>query len=130
MRQRQSSSKNLDTEELMSLKLGIDTGGTYTDAVLFDDERGVIGSAKALTTKDDLSAGIREAIEMVLPPVLPDIGLVSISTTLATNAIVEGQGRSVCLLLIGYDPEFWPKCLTWRRLRSPGTLGCVTPHMS
>jgi N-methylhydantoinase A/oxoprolinase/acetone carboxylase beta subunit len=105
MRQRQSSSKNLDTEELMSLKLGIDTGGTYTDAVLFDDERGVIGSAKALTTKDDLSAGIREAIEMVLPPVLPDIGLVSISTTLATNAIVEGQGRSVCLLLIGYDPD-------------------------
>jgi N-methylhydantoinase A/oxoprolinase/acetone carboxylase beta subunit len=89
----------------MSLKLGIDTGGTYTDAVLFDDERGVIGSAKALTTKDDLSAGIREAIEMVLPPVLPDIGLVSISTTLATNAIVEGQGRSVCLLLIGYDPD-------------------------
>jgi N-methylhydantoinase A/oxoprolinase/acetone carboxylase beta subunit len=89
----------------MSLKLGIDTGGTYTDAVLFDDERGVIGSAKALTTKEDLSAGIREAIEAVLPPVLPDIGLVSISTTLATNAIVEGQGRSVCLLLIGYDPD-------------------------
>jgi N-methylhydantoinase A/oxoprolinase/acetone carboxylase beta subunit len=89
----------------MSLKLGIDTGGTYTDAVLFDDERGVIGSAKALTTKDDLSIGIREAIEAVLPAVLPDIGLVSISTTLATNAIVEGQGRSVCLLLIGYDPD-------------------------
>ena len=89
----------------MSLKLGLDTGGTYTDAVLFDDERGVVASAKALTTKHDLSIGIREAIQAVLPPVLPDIGLVSISTTLATNAIVEGQGRSVCLLLIGYDPD-------------------------
>ena len=89
----------------MSLKLGIDTGGTYTDAVLLDDERGVIASAKALTTKNDLSIGIREAIEAVLPPVLPDIGLVSISTTLATNAIVEGQGRPICLLLIGYDPD-------------------------
>jgi len=89
----------------MSLKLGIDTGGTYTDAVLLDDERGVIASAKALTTKNDLSIGIREAIEAVLPPVLPDIGLVSISTTLATNAIVEGQGRAVCLLLIGYDSD-------------------------
>ena len=42
----------------MSLKLGIDTGGTYTDAVLLDDERGVIASAKALTTKNDLSIGI------------------------------------------------------------------------
>ena len=89
----------------MRLKLGIDTGGTYTDAVLFDDERGVVGSAKALTTKHDLSIGIREAIQAVLPRVLPEIGLVSVSTTLATNAIVEGQGRSVCLLLIGYDPE-------------------------
>ena len=89
----------------MSLKLGIDTGGTYTDAVLFDDERGVIGSAKSLTTKHDLSIGIRAAIEAVLPPLLPDIRLVSVSTTLATNAIVEGQGRSFCLLLIGYDPE-------------------------
>ena len=89
----------------MSLKLGIDTGGTYTDAVLLDDERGVIASAKALTTKNDLSIGIREAIDAVLPPVLPDIGLVSISTTLATNAIVEGQGRPICLLLIGYDAD-------------------------
>ena len=94
-----------DGEEGMSLKLGIDTGGTYTDAVLFDDEEGVVGSAKALTTKHDLSVGIREAIEAVLPPVRPDIVLVSISTTLATNAIVEGQGRSTCLLLIGYDPD-------------------------
>jgi N-methylhydantoinase A/oxoprolinase/acetone carboxylase beta subunit len=32
-----------------------------------------------------------------------DIGLVGLSTTLATNAIVEGQGSAVCLLLIGYD---------------------------
>jgi len=89
----------------MNLKLGIDTGGTYTDAVLLDDERGVIASAKALTTKNDLAIGIGEAIEAVLPPVLPDIGLVSISTTLATNAIVEGQGRAICLLLIGYDRD-------------------------
>jgi N-methylhydantoinase A/oxoprolinase/acetone carboxylase beta subunit len=89
----------------MSLKLGIDTGGTYTDAVLLDDERGVIASAKALTTKNDLSVGIREAIDAVLPSALPDIGLVSISTTLATNAIVEGQGRPICLLLIGYDAD-------------------------
>jgi N-methylhydantoinase A/oxoprolinase/acetone carboxylase beta subunit len=73
--------------------------------VLLDDERGVIASAKALTTRNDLSIGIREAIDAVLPPVLPDIGLVSISTTLATNAIVEGQGRPICLLLIGYDAD-------------------------
>jgi len=89
----------------MSMKLGLDTGGTYTDAVLFDDDQGVIGTAKALTTKHDLSIGITKAIEAVMPPSQPEIQLVSLSTTLATNAIVEGQGRPVCLVLIGYDPD-------------------------
>lgn len=88
----------------MSLLLGIDTGGTYTDAALFDNERGVADSAKALTTKHDLSIGIREALTAVMPASPGDIQLVSLSTTLATNAVVEGQGCPVCLLLIGYDP--------------------------
>ena len=89
----------------MAILLGIDTGGTYTDAALFDDTRGVLASAKALTTKHDLSIGIRNAIDAVLPAVAPDIGMVSISTTLATNALVEGQGSSIGLLLIGYSPD-------------------------
>ena len=85
----------------MATLIGIDTGGTYTDAVLFDEQRGVLASAKSLTTKDDLSKGVRAAVEAVLPASAPDISLVSLSTTLATNAIVEGQGRSVGLVLIG-----------------------------
>jgi len=88
----------------MPVLLGIDTGGTYTDAVLLDEERGVIAAAKALTTKYDLSVGIQHAVEMILPHPHPDIQLVSLSTTLATNAIVEGKGSPICLLLIGYDP--------------------------
>jgi N-methylhydantoinase A/oxoprolinase/acetone carboxylase beta subunit len=89
----------------MPILLGIDTGGTYTDAVLFDDQSGVISSAKALTTKHNLSIGIREAMEAVLPHPTPEISLVSLSTTLATNAIVEGQGSSICSLLLGYSPD-------------------------
>ena len=89
----------------MSILLGIDTGGTYTDAVLLDDERGVISSAKALTTKYDLSVGIQSAVQMILPHPPPDIQLVSLSSTLATNAIVEGKGSPICLILIGYDPQ-------------------------
>jgi N-methylhydantoinase A/oxoprolinase/acetone carboxylase beta subunit len=89
----------------MPVLLGIDTGGTYTDAVLYDDTRGVIASAKALTTKHDLSSGIRQALEAVLKSGYPKIGLVSLSTTLATNAIVEGQGSPICLLLLGYPPD-------------------------
>lgn len=94
----------------MTIALGIDTGGTYTDAVLValrHDSDGVLASAKALTTRHDLSIGIGEAVRTVLEQgVSPtNVDLVALSTTLATNAIVEGQGSPVCLLLIGYDRE-------------------------
>jgi N-methylhydantoinase A/oxoprolinase/acetone carboxylase beta subunit len=94
----------------LPILLGLDTGGTYTDAVLFDPDQGVIASAKSLTTKHDLAIGLQGAIERVLPH-LPadktprDIALVSMSTTLATNAIVEGHGAPICLILIGYDAK-------------------------
>jgi N-methylhydantoinase A/oxoprolinase/acetone carboxylase beta subunit len=93
----------------MQVVLGIDTGGTYTDAALVDhDTGGVLSGAKALTTRYDLAVGIERAVRGVLEQqtVKPDsIRLVALSTTLATNAIVEGQGRPVGLLLIGYDRE-------------------------
>ena len=99
----------------MSIALGIDTGGTYTDAVLIEQpgER-VLAHAKALTTYHDLSLGIREAITTVLGgqerAIIPAaIELVGLSTTLATNAIVEGHGGRVCLLLLGYDPDLVQK---------------------
>lgn len=92
----------------MSILLGIDTGGTFTDAVLFDEDKGVLQAAKSLTTKHDLSIGLHKAARNVLdaaPEISPaDIKLVSISTTLATNAIVESHGGTVGLVLIG-QPE-------------------------
>lgn len=94
----------------MSIALGIDTGGTYTDAALVEYATGqVLCSAKALTTRRDLALGIGEAIDKVFQacggPDPAQVNLVALSTTLATNAIVEGQGSPVCLILIGYDPE-------------------------
>jgi N-methylhydantoinase A/oxoprolinase/acetone carboxylase beta subunit len=90
------------------LWLGLDTGGTYTDAVLLADGRQVVASAKSLTTHWDLAVGIGDAIRAVLdkaPATLGrgDIDLVSVSTTLATNAVVEGRFSPVCTLLIGFD---------------------------
>ncbi|MDW3220085.1 MAG: hydantoinase/oxoprolinase family protein [Acidimicrobiales bacterium] len=89
--------------------VGVDTGGTYTDAVVYDDRAGVVlAKAKAPTTHDDLAVGIREALDGALAAaaVAPDtIGLVSLSTTLATNALVEGVGRPACLVMIGFEEE-------------------------
>jgi N-methylhydantoinase A/oxoprolinase/acetone carboxylase beta subunit len=90
------------------LLLGIDTGGTYTDAVLFSEESGVVAKAKALTTRHDLVVGISGAVEAVLEQAkapVSAISLVSLSTTLATNALVEGQGGRAGLVMIGFGPE-------------------------
>ena len=90
------------------LCIGFDTGGTFTDAVALDAERRVIASAKVLTTHWDLSVGLGAAIRAVLAglPVQArreDISLVSVSTTLATNAVVENRFSPICTLLIGFD---------------------------
>ncbi len=92
----------------MALLLGVDTGGTYTDAVLIRDERDVIASAKSLTTRHDLAEGIGKAIAAVLESSgadVSEIGMASLSTTLATNALVEGQGGRVGLVYIGFREQ-------------------------
>jgi N-methylhydantoinase A/oxoprolinase/acetone carboxylase beta subunit len=144
----------------MTIALGIDTGGTYTDAVLVDHTTGgILCAAKALTTRRDLAIGVGQAIDAVFQqqgaPAPSAVNLVSLSTTLATNAIVEGQGSPVCLILIGYDPELiqqygfekaamtsmatrlprwtrllcarqsWPEETVWRPLPYRRTLACV-----
>ncbi|MGC6496770.1 MAG: hydantoinase/oxoprolinase N-terminal domain-containing protein [Candidatus Puniceispirillaceae bacterium] len=93
----------------MTLVIGLDTGGTYTDAALVDTADGrVLATGKALTTRDDLSVGVGGAIRRILDIYdgkASDIGLISLSTTLATNAVVEGVGGRVCLLMIGFDRD-------------------------
>ena len=89
----------------MSVLLGIDTGGTYTDAVLVNDNRDIVASAKSLTTRHDLSQGINDALNQLPPENLPAVSLICLSTTLTTNAVVEGQGAPVCVLLAGLDDK-------------------------
>ena len=90
------------------LWLGLDTGGTYTDAVILTPARAIVAAAKALTTREDLAIGLGNAIRAVLDA-LPaarragEISLVSVSTTLATNAVVERRQSPICALLVGYD---------------------------
>ncbi len=88
--------------------LGIDTGGTYTDAVLYSETQGILAKAKALTTRHDLAIGIAGALEKVIEASgvsVEAIGLVSLSTTLATNALVEGQGGRAGLIMVGFGPD-------------------------
>jgi len=92
----------------MAYLLGVDTGGTYTDAVLLDEATDrVLASAKSLTTRPDLALGVGRAIDAAIADAGIDptaVAMVSLSTTLATNALVEGQGGRIALIFIGFDP--------------------------
>jgi N-methylhydantoinase A/oxoprolinase/acetone carboxylase beta subunit len=86
----------------MQYSLGIDAGGTYTDAVILrDSDSKILDSGKALTTYPDLMTGIRNSIDKLNPKYLKKVKLVSVSTTLSTNTILEKTGYPVGLILVG-----------------------------
>ncbi|MBO5547745.1 MAG: hydantoinase/oxoprolinase family protein [Candidatus Methanomethylophilaceae archaeon] len=84
----------------MVLGLGIDTGGTYTDSVVIDiDTKEIVCRSKALTTRDDLIKGIVSSLKGLSKT--DGISIVSLSSTLATNSIVEGKSCRVGLIVLG-----------------------------
>ena len=90
----------------MRIGIGIDTGGTYTDAVAYDFENGkILGGAKSLTTKEDLTIGILGALDGLPRDLLSQAKIVSLSTTLATNACVEDKGGNAKLVFFGGDKK-------------------------
>ncbi len=93
----------------LNVGLGIDVGGTNTDAVLIDlFSKKILSTSKAPTTKDDLAMGIDDALGSLDKTYFPRISLIGLSTTLATNSIVEGKKRRVCGILIGYGSDDFP----------------------
>ena len=80
--------------------LGLDVGGTFTDAVIIDDHR-VVATAKRRTTKDNLMNGIGEALDAVLEGYdTSNIEQVTLSTTVVTNTIVEEKEQVVDLYVV------------------------------
>ncbi|HCB34070.1 MAG TPA: hydantoinase [Acidimicrobiaceae bacterium] len=112
--------------------LGIDAGGTFTDAVLLRDQSGdsaerVAASVKVPTTHDDLSRCVSDAIAQVLADSGTDarqVDLISVATTLATNALVEGNLRPAALVAIGFERAALTRAGIARVL-SPEHVVCV-----
>ena len=94
---------------MFKIGLGIDVGGTNTDAVLIDlNERKILSFAKSPTIKGDFAKGVVNVLNRLDRVYFPKISLISLSTTLATNAIVEGVHRRIYGFLIGYQPGEYP----------------------
>lgn len=122
---------NVISQPQPALFLGIDTGGTYTDAVLWSEATGVAAKAKALTTRHDLAVGISGAVDAVLQKAAVDpvaVKLVSMSTTLATNALVEGQGERVALVMIGFSEGDLARDGLQRALGTDPVIFCPGGH--
>ncbi|KAL0578437.1 hypothetical protein V5O48_003536 [Marasmius crinis-equi] len=104
-----------------SWKLGVDVGGTFTDAVLYNDDTGMIIRAKVPSTPKDQSEGVLSAISQIMAQV-PDksiqISVLNHGTTIATNAILEGKGATVALLVT----DGYKDILQVRRSHVPGGL--------
>ena len=84
------------------IAIGIDTGGTYTDAVAVELDTGkVLAKGKSPTTKENLALGIIAAINTLPSEFIDRADSVALSTTLATNACVENKGGRAKLLLLG-----------------------------
>ena len=72
---------------MFNFGLGIDAGGTYTDAVIFNmPSQRVVSKCKALSTKWNFTLGIAAALAGLDQDILSRVELVALSTTLATNA--------------------------------------------
>ncbi len=82
--------------------IGIDTGGTCTDTVIYDfEKKEILASAKSATTHEKLEIGIGESLGKLPDDLVKQASCVSLSTTLATNACVENKGGRVCLIFVG-----------------------------
>ncbi len=90
------------------LYLGLDVGGTHTDAVLVGDG-GIVSHYKAVTDHSNLLLSVRKAIEEITRDAdKSKIRRINLSTTLSTNAIVEDKLEDVCVIISsgpGIDPE-------------------------
>ena len=78
----------------MAHRLGIDIGGTFTDATLINDATGTIRTSKVSSTPQDPAQGFMEATARILQRarVVPDeVSFIVHGTTVATNSIIEGK---------------------------------------
>ncbi len=85
----------------MEYKLGIDAGGTYTDAVIIDSYGEIVQKNKTKTTYPKLIDGIKHTFDCLNNEFISQLNNITVSTTLSTNTVLEKNGYPVAVILIG-----------------------------
>ena len=79
-------------------RIGVDTGGTFTDSVLWDEDEGLVASAKVSSNKADPSKAVVASVEKLGNAAKFDVGYLIHGTTVATNATLERTGPRVGMI--------------------------------
>lgn len=86
----------------MSLRIGVDTGGTFTDVCAFDEGTGRVHVRKVSSTPDDPGRAIVEGVEAILDQIgsrtIGEVGYFAHGTTVGTNALLTGRGARTGLI--------------------------------
>jgi N-methylhydantoinase A len=79
------------------LRVAVDIGGTFTDVVVFDEARGSLALAKALSTPAELAKGVREGLTRAAIPLKEVVSLIH-GSTVVVNAVIERDGAKTALI--------------------------------
>src|SRR5204863_424527 len=79
-------------------RIGVDAGGTFTDSVLWDEESGLVGSAKVSSNKQDPSRAVVASVDKLGGEAQADVRYLIHGTTVATNATLERSGPRLGML--------------------------------
>jgi N-methylhydantoinase A len=85
----------------VSVRIGVDTGGTFTDVVLYDEETGRVHTTKTPSTPPEFDRGVLNGIDAILEETDIDpsrVAFLSHGTTVGTNAVLEGEVPPLGLL--------------------------------
>lgn len=85
----------------MAWRIGVDSGGTFTDVCLFEEETGELRIWKVSSTPDDPSSGITRGVEEGIAEAratAADVSFIGHGTTVATNALIQARGVKTGLI--------------------------------
>ena len=115
----------------MAYRLGIDVGGTFTDLLLADEESGKLYPVKTPSTPADPSVGVMTGIDKIcqVAGVAPsEIGYLMHGTTVATNAVLEGKGAKVGLIVTDGYKQVLHVARSWTPGPLAGYLWMIKPE--
>jgi N-methylhydantoinase A len=105
----------------VTLKLGVDVGGTFTDVLLLSQDTGELTIAKVLSTPEDQSAGVISGVRQACRSrgvAASDLELILHGSTVVTNMILEEKGAQGGLLTTAGHEQILHLARAW----TPGPL--------